>query len=140
MYLRRDELARTIRSPAKLNLFLDVRGRREDGFHDLETLMVPVRLWDGLTLSSIPAKSFAPGRAITLDVQISYPSRAAADQAAIPATGENLVVRALEALRRRSGCEAGARVRLVKRIPAGAGIPGNWPTSRPKSAATCHSF
>jgi 4-diphosphocytidyl-2-C-methyl-D-erythritol kinase len=124
MYLRRDELARTIRSPAKLNLCLNVCGRRDDGFHELETLMVPVRMWDGLTISPMPPDSFTPENGIELDVRLSFHGCAAADRALVPRSRDNLVVRALEALRRRSGCLAGARVELVKRIPVGAGLGG----------------
>ena len=50
MDLRGDDFKRSIRAPAKLNLFLDVLGRRGDGFHDLETLMVPIRLADQVSM------------------------------------------------------------------------------------------
>lgn len=122
MNLRRDELKRTIRSPAKLNLYLNVLGRRDDGFHALETLMVPVPLWDGLSISPTPAGAGGPGGDLELVVHRSVVG--GSSQWAIPATQDNLVIRALAALRRFSGCTLGAKVELVKRIPAGAGLGG----------------
>jgi 4-diphosphocytidyl-2-C-methyl-D-erythritol kinase len=122
MYFRRDELQRIARPPAKLNLYLDVFGRRGDGFHELETLMVPVRLWDNLTLRPISTSKAADRAAIKLAVNSSSDGKQ--NSQLVPASGDNLVVRALEALRRRSGCDQGAIVQLVKRIPAAAGMGG----------------
>ena len=48
MYVRKVGAAWEIFAPAKLNLYLEVLGRREDGFHELETLMAPIRLYDRL--------------------------------------------------------------------------------------------
>ena len=63
MYIPGDEPKRTARAPAKLNLYLDVGERRGDGFHELETLIVPIRIWDTLTLSaSPPTADGRPGR------------------------------------------------------------------------------
>ena len=46
MYLYRREGGFEVWAPAKLNLFLEILGKRPDGFHELETLMVPVNLYD----------------------------------------------------------------------------------------------
>ena len=43
----------TIQSPAKINLFLDVLGRREDGFHDLETVICAIDLEDTLEMRAV---------------------------------------------------------------------------------------
>jgi len=124
MYLRREEFKRTARTPAKLNLYLDVFGRRGDGFHELETLMVAVRLWDALSMRPTPAAGDHPGD-ILLNVRSSLPTRSPPLGRDVAPTGkDNLVVRALELLRQRSGCALGARVELVKRIPAAAGFGG----------------
>ena len=123
MDLRGDHIKRTACAPAKLNLFLEVLGRREDGFHDLETLMVPVRLADQVTFTpSPPAADGAPGD-ILLDVRACWPLHWPLPQV-IPAQGDNLIVKALELLRQRSGCTLGAKVEMVKRIPMGAGLGG----------------
>ena len=123
MYLRRDQLKRIARAPAKLNLYLEILGRRGDGFHELETLMVPIGLSDSLSFISTPMADGQPG-AIVLDVRECFPIRASQRPPAIPTGSENLVVRALELLRERSECRLGAHVELVKRIPAAAGMGG----------------
>jgi 4-diphosphocytidyl-2-C-methyl-D-erythritol kinase len=124
MDLRRDDLKRTARAPAKLNLFLDLLGRRDDGFHEVETLMVPIRLADSVSFLPVPSTGYdLPGQ-ILLDVRTCWPIQSRHESAPIPAGSDNLVVRALQLLRQRSGCEFGARVELVKRIPAAAGLGG----------------
>jgi len=120
MYLRRDELRRIARPPAKLNLYLDVFGRRGDGFHELETLMVPVRLWDSLTLDS---DSSTPDHA-AIRLSVNHTFGREQSSLPIPTDSNNLVVRALELLQRRSNCKQGAHIQLVKRIPAAAGMGG----------------
>ncbi len=124
MYLRRDDCTRTVRAPAKLNIYLDVLGRRADGFHELETLIVPVRWWDSLALaSSPPASDGRPGR-ISLTVRSCLSARDPPPHELPPGGDRNLVIRALKLLRERSGCAAGARVELIKRIPMAAGLGG----------------
>jgi 4-diphosphocytidyl-2-C-methyl-D-erythritol kinase len=107
----------TVTTPAKLNLFLEVLAKRNDGFHEIETLMVPVNLYDTLYFRDEPQGP------VTLQCEFSVDP---ADDAArcLPATPENLVVRAVELLRQESGCERGARMRLIKRIPIAAGLAG----------------
>lgn len=95
-------------APAKLNLFLEVLGRRPDGYHEVETLMVAVDLFDRLTFRENPSGE------ITLRC----------DDASLPTGSENLVVRAAERLRDDSGRRRGAHIDLRKSIPAGAGLAG----------------
>jgi 4-diphosphocytidyl-2-C-methyl-D-erythritol kinase len=126
MNLRREDLTRTVRAPAKLNLYLEVLGRRDDGFHELETLMVPVRIWDSLSITPTPP-SPSDGAMATLEfaVRSAMPLGQSPLQAMpLPTDRENLVVRALELLRERCSCRAGGRVELVKRIPVSAGLGG----------------
>jgi 4-diphosphocytidyl-2-C-methyl-D-erythritol kinase len=125
MNLRQNESPRTVPAPAKLNLFLDVLGRREDGYHELETLLVPIQLYDSLTFSASSANNRNSSKSITLRVSIQpHASAAEVVESTIPCGPENLVVRALELLRERSGCDRGAQVQLIKRIPAAAGMGG----------------
>jgi len=93
--------------PAKVNLYLDVIGRRPDGYHDLVTVMAPVSLFD--TISVEPA-----GRR---DELIVDPPEAA------PAGPENTVLRSLRQLRTVRKVPP-LRIRLKKRIPSGAGLGG----------------
>jgi 4-diphosphocytidyl-2-C-methyl-D-erythritol kinase len=95
-------------APAKLNLFLEILGRRPDGYHEIETLMVAVDLYDTLTITDDPS-----GR-ITLRC----------DDPSLPTGRDNLVVQAAERLREKSGCPRGAAIELHKAIPAQAGLAG----------------
>jgi 4-diphosphocytidyl-2-C-methyl-D-erythritol kinase len=95
-------------APAKVNLFLEVLGKRPDGYHEIATLMAAVRLYDTLEFAAAP-----PGR---LELTCSRPD--------LSAGPDNLVYRAADLLRRRSGCDRGAQIRLVKRIPLAAGLAG----------------
>lgn len=125
MNLRQNESKRMVLAPAKLNLYLDVFDRREDGYHELETLMVPVRLCDSLTLEPLPLQDRQTPRKIQLSVRPRWDRSAPLDRSrSVPTGSDNLVVRALELLRQRSGCADGARLELIKRIPAAAGLGG----------------
>lgn len=95
-------------APAKLNLFLEILGRRSDGYHEIETLMVAVDLHDRLLFADDPSG------AITLRC----------DDPTLPIGGDNLVVRAAEALKAATGCPRGASIALEKTIPAQAGLAG----------------
>ena len=89
--------------PAKLNLFLEILGRRPDGYHDLSTVMVPIDLCDTLEVSE--------GRGFRLEVE------------GPPLPGTNTVEKAYRAVARRRRIP-GARARLRKGIPAGSGMGG----------------
>ncbi len=109
----------TIFAPAKLNLFLKILGKRNDGYHELETLMVSVGLYDTLLLADDPSG------ALHLSCRDAGPRRAGMPQRELPGTGsENLVLRAAELLKRTTGTPRGARIELVKRIPVAAGLAG----------------
>jgi 4-diphosphocytidyl-2-C-methyl-D-erythritol kinase len=98
-----------VRAPAKINLHLEVLGLRPDGFHELAMVMQSIDLADTLRLRP------------TADARISL----RCDRADLPTDGSNLIVRAGELLRSRSGFpELGAEIVLEKRIPIGAGLAG----------------
>jgi len=120
MYLRRCSSGWVVLAPAKLNLFFEVLGKRPDGYHEIETLVVPIDLYD--TLSFIPTN----GGQIRFSCQRvdGLGSATRTTQGDVPEGGDNLVVRAVELLRRRAGISAGASVRLTKRIPVAAGLGG----------------
>ncbi len=111
-----------VRAPAKLNLFFEVLAKRSDGFHEIETLMVPIGLFDSLIAStdpegriSVACRWAAPGDGAILDVA----------RGSLP--GEmtrNLAYRAVELLRERAGAGQGIQIELVKRIPTEAGLGG----------------
>ena len=119
-----------VAAPAKINLFLEIRGKRPDGYHDLESLMVAVNLFDTLELSAR-----ADG-AIQLSCEESLScgtglqtceSNAGRNACAtkIPTGPDNLVYKAAERLRSRANREElGASIHLTKRIPMQAGLAG----------------
>jgi len=94
-------------APAKLNLHLSIVGRRSDGYHLLETLMVKLDLADRLVLA-------LKGRGIHLDIQ----------GADLPAGEENLVVRAARVFFEAAGIEPAVEIILEKHIPVAAGLGG----------------
>lgn len=96
----------TLFSPAKLNLFLAITGRRPDGFHDLVSVVAPLAWGDTLTIEA--ADGFSLG----------------CSGADVPVDGSNLVLKAAEAFRAATGWRGGARFTLEKRIPMGAGLGG----------------
>ncbi len=113
-------------APAKLNLYLHVQGRRPDGFHQLETLMVPVRIYDHLRW--IPGDSTQPTTGLTLrirnDVPPAPPATGSAASTPLTAGPENLVLRAARLLAEAAGFVPQGRFELVKRIPLQAGMGG----------------
>ena len=111
----------TIRAPAKLNLSLAVLERRADGFHEIESLMVPVDLADTLSV----AAGGTPG--IRLAVRFAGPlatPRGRVLARDVPADATNLVVRAAAALAAEAGIEPALDIDLAKCIPSGAGLGG----------------
>lgn len=99
-------------APAKLNLFLDVKGLRPDGYHELETLFVALEFGDDLEVVTGPED----GVRLVLE-----------GGGEAPDGPENLVVRAAHAWRAAVGARCpwrGVRLRLLKRIPVGGGLGG----------------
>jgi 4-diphosphocytidyl-2-C-methyl-D-erythritol kinase len=94
-------------APAKINLSLQILRRREDGWHEIDTLMAPISLCDELTIE--------PN-----DAGLSFSS----DDPALPAGEENLVVQAARAFFVEVKEEPRVRIMLRKKIPQGAGLGG----------------
>jgi 4-diphosphocytidyl-2-C-methyl-D-erythritol kinase len=101
-------------APAKLNLGLEVVGRRPDGYHELATIMQTVTLADRLTLE---AKE-------PLEDGATAPVVVTVDDPALGEAKENLARRALLALQAHAGTAIGAEAHLEKRIPVAAGLGG----------------
>ena len=97
-------------SPAKINLFLRVVRRREDGYHDLASLFHVIDLGDDMYFSLLP-----PG---------SANDRLECDVADVPTDASNLVIKALELFRRKTGASEHFDVQLLKKVPHGAGMGG----------------
>jgi len=95
-----------IAAPAKINLTLRVLGRREDGFHNIETLIVPIGIADRLAIEEAETWTFS------------------CDDPTVPGDERNLVVRAARLFFAETGMRGNVRVRLEKKIPHGAGLGG----------------
>ena len=94
-------------SPCKVNLLLNILGKRADGFHELETVMQPIRLCDEIEFEQ---------RDAGIELTCSDP--------ALPTDGSNLVHRAAVAFFQHSGISSGVRMHLEKKIPMAAGLGG----------------
>jgi 4-diphosphocytidyl-2-C-methyl-D-erythritol kinase len=106
-------------APAKVNLFLRVLGRRADGYHDLESLVVPISLADRLEVHAHSDPTAFQTLSFSLAV-LGPPDLVRR----VPADESNLVLRAALAMAERAGVRGFAEFRLEKRIPAAAGLGG----------------
>jgi 4-diphosphocytidyl-2-C-methyl-D-erythritol kinase len=95
-----------LRTAAKVNLTLEVLGKRADGYHEIATVMQAVDLSDRITLDDAD------------DLELRSTS------AEVPTDGRNLALRAATALREAAGIGRGVRIGLDKRIPVAAGLGG----------------
>ena len=125
MYVRRRGTLVELETPAKVNLFLEVLSRRTDGFHELETLMAPIGLYDRVSLAANATGSVTLACRWARGVE-SIRTRCCGNGGweAIPGTEDNLALRSVMLLRQRAGIQAGADMTLIKRIPASAGLGG----------------
>jgi len=96
-----------ILAPCKINLFLEVKNKRADGYHNIESIMVPVSLFDELEFKK--AKE-----GISLSCSCG----------SIPVDDRNLVIRAARRLQDELKVKEGAKITLTKNIPVGAGLGG----------------
>jgi 4-diphosphocytidyl-2-C-methyl-D-erythritol kinase len=110
---------KTLLAPAKVNLFLRVLGRRDDGYHDLESLVVPISLGDRLEIHA--ASDPDEFRTLSLSLEVTGDP----DQVrGVPVDESNLVLRAAKALADRATVRGFADINLEKRIPAAGGLGG----------------
>jgi 4-diphosphocytidyl-2-C-methyl-D-erythritol kinase len=131
MYVRRYPTHVEVLAPAKINLFLEVLAKRPDGYHELETVLSAISIYDTLTFQPQAAEeiqfSCHWGHGFSArDVPFSRGFATAHEllAGAVPCGPDNLAWRAAALLRERSGTRQGAVMHLVKRIPAAAGLGG----------------
>jgi len=96
-----------VRAPAKINFGLRVLKKRPDGYHEIETVLQMISLFDDLLIQE-------GGTGIRIET----------DRDDLPVGEENLIYRAAEVLARESGKFPAVRIRLTKRIPIAAGLGG----------------
>ncbi len=96
-------------APAKINLSLRVLGRRSDGFHEIETFIAPISLFDELKIEQRSGKQKVAFRC---------------DDPSVPQGEANIVVRATNLFFEKTRTTSGVSIELKKRIPHGAGLGG----------------
>ena len=118
-----------LKCPAKVNLFLDLLGKRPDGYHEISTVLCPINLWDEITIKN--------RRDGVIELKLLLPQDADPSDPAwqIPTDSTNLVVKAAERVRDALGRlegksggnsfgQFGCTIELRKQIPAAAGLGG----------------
>ncbi|MGE5305241.1 MAG: 4-(cytidine 5'-diphospho)-2-C-methyl-D-erythritol kinase [Alphaproteobacteria bacterium] len=106
-----------IRAPAKINVRLRVVGKRRDGYHLLDTIIVPISLYDDIEICQLKVSGEKGHRqGPRIEVTCDHPS--------VPSGEKNLVYRAARAFLQTQGLNARLRIRIRKRIPVGAGLGG----------------
>src|SRR5450755_3233260 len=108
MLAERQSQAVVVYAPAKLNLFLEVLGKRPDGYHEIATLMVAISLFDTLRFQDDSTGNL----------------RMTCSNSELSTGPDNLVQRAAHLLRQKTGSSRGATIHLEKRIPLAAGLAG----------------
>jgi 4-diphosphocytidyl-2-C-methyl-D-erythritol kinase len=109
----------TLKAPAKINWFITILGKRDDGFHEIQSLIQKITLYDVLRFSPLAetaAHGIHDGLTISDNIIIETAAPIAAEQ--------NLVYKAAMSLKSRYGIEKGAVIHLEKNIPMGAGLGG----------------
>ena len=97
-----------LHSYAKLNLYLNIIGKRKDGYHTLQTIFERIDLADTIVLTSNYTKK--------INFRCNKPT--------LPVGGANLAVQSARLLREACGVDQGVDIKLIKRIPVGAGLGG----------------
>jgi 4-diphosphocytidyl-2-C-methyl-D-erythritol kinase len=97
-----------LESPAKINLRLEILRKREDGYHEIRTILQKISLHDTL--------SFALRREKGISIKTDHPD--------LPTGKGNLVYKAIQSMLKKSGYQGGIHVEIKKRIPIGAGLGG----------------
>ena len=96
-----------VNSHAKINLCLDVTGKRDDGYHEVEMIMAQCGLCDSITIEKMPS-------GITLKTNLGF----------LPTDERNIAYKAAQAFFSACGISGGAAIDIAKRIPVGAGLAG----------------
>ena len=95
-----------IQTPAKINITLDIIGKRENGYHDVKMIMQKVSLFDIIEIEK--------ANSISIETNLPY----------LPCDRRNIVYRASEAFFEHTGIIGGAKIKMQRSIPVGAGLAG----------------
>lgn len=100
-----------LKAPAKINWFLNILQKRSDGYHEIQSLIQKITLYDVLTFT-LPDAASTPADGINLETNALIPPK------------QNLIYKAAMLLKERCGIKKGAVIHLEKYIPMGAGLGG----------------
>ena len=104
-----------LRAPAKINLYLKVLGQRKDGYHEIQSVVVPLALYDTVTLEKTRGDLETVVEKGRLGQELCR---------SLARSEDNLTTRAAALLKAKTGYGGGARIRLKKAIPLGSGLGG----------------
>lgn len=107
MRIKREQGKIQVTAPAKINLFLEILGKRQDGYHEIETVMQEVSLCDYISLEDYDKD---------IEFTCTNPKLTIGE--------DNLILKAVRLFQKESGIYRGIRIHLDKRIPIGAGLGG----------------
>jgi len=107
----------TIKTPAKINLFLDVLGKRQDGYHNIKSLLLPISLFDTIRIENRARNISAVVSPVCRFMGIPWGF-------SMGSKDDNLIIRAANFFKTYTACRKGAAIFLTKRIPIGAGLGG----------------
>jgi 4-diphosphocytidyl-2-C-methyl-D-erythritol kinase len=126
MFLQRSESGWIAETPAKINLFFEVLGKRSDNFHEIVSIAVPIQLTDTLTFDA------------TSDPHIHF--QCIGGSSDVPLDDTNLVVRAAKIVQQRYNVSQGAAITLTKRIPSQAGLGGGSSNAAAALRLACRAW
>lgn len=107
-----------------MNLFFEVLGRRDDGFHDVISICTPVSLFDTLTFLPAPTSSLFFSMDYCLATASSVDKKNGLSDNKLPRDERNLVLQAMKLVKERYNVAQGGYIHLLKRIPSEAGLGG----------------
>jgi len=105
-----------IRAPAKINLYLRVVGKRPDGYHLIDTVMLPISLYDEIEIRKLKTDGRRAREVPPITVTCDHPQ--------VPGGKRNLVFRAAELIMKTAQLEQPVAIHIRKKIPVGAGLGG----------------
>jgi 4-diphosphocytidyl-2-C-methyl-D-erythritol kinase len=103
-----------IKAAGKINLFLDILGKRPDGYHNLKSILVPVNLYDDIEIRYSDNK-------ISVEVEYEFEHL---DKISYIKEKDNIVYKVAVALKQLTDCSGGVLIKIRKRIPLAAGLGG----------------
>lgn len=97
----------TLNSPAKINLFLDIVGKRENGYHELKTVFQKLELSDKVTIETLDSG---------IEIECDNPE--------VPLDESNTCYKVMKVLKEKYGIDKGLRISIEKKIPVSSGLGG----------------